>query len=228
MGVTFDLLCLRCGERAPEIGDFGYIGYPTLSSRKRLFQTPQNFGYIYDGLAAVGLLPLEVEAFRVFLQRHRWHRLLPLPGFDEEDDGSLLAQARMWLSIGAFVLSHPTLVFRRGLDGTMEILLGPDEDPLNPFALVAESDFINAHYRMTCAECDRSVATENADQLRRFEPRSITLAERARFERNVLSLDSDSIYRATPLVDPYGDLAPFHDFLEQHSGHVVRADLVPE
>jgi hypothetical protein len=40
-------------------------------------------------------------------------------------------------------------------------------------------------------------------------------------------LDSDSIYRATPLVDPYGDLAPFRAFLQQHSGHDVRADLVP-
>ena len=227
MGVTFDLLCIRCGERAPEIGDFGYIGYPTLSSRGRLFRSPQNFGYIYEGLASVGLLPLEVEAFRVFLERHRRHRLVPLPGFEDEDDGSFFAQARMWLSIGTFVLSHPGLVFRRGIGGAAELLLGPEEEPVDPSALVAETDFINAHYRMTGAQCDRSAITENADQLRRFEPRSITPAERARFERNVLSLDSDSIYRATPLVDPYGDLAPFRTFLQQHSGHDVRADLVP-
>jgi hypothetical protein len=227
MGVTFDLLCLRCGERAPEVGDFGYIGYPALSSRKRLFRTPQNFGYIYDGLASVGLLPLEVEAFRLFLERHRRHRLLPLPGFEDEDDGSLFALIRMWLSMGTFVLSHPTLVFRRGISGAMELLLDPEDEPLDPFSLVSESDFINARYRMTCAECDRSVATVNADLLRRFEARAVSPTERARFERNVLSLDPDSIYRATPLVDPYGDLAPFRDFLQHHSAHDVRADLVP-
>jgi hypothetical protein len=109
----------------------------------------------------------------------------------------------------------------------MEVLLGTEEEPLDPFALVTQSDFINAHYRMACAQCDRSVATENADLLRRFEPRAVSPTERACFERNVLSLDSESIYRATPLVDPYGDLAPFRAFLQHHSGHDVRADLVP-
>jgi hypothetical protein len=229
MSVTFDLLCVRCGERAPEVGDFGYIGSPSLSSLPRFVPwRPQRFGYIYRGLSDVSLMPAEVAAFHAFLRKHRGHRLFATPGADDDDgEGGFLSNMRIWVSMGLSVIRHPSVLLRRGLQGTLEFFLGGSEDePSDPSALITEADFVMARYRMTCTTCGRSVVTENSDSLRQFERRNLLPKEVAAFERRVLSLDADDIYRATPLIDPGYDLRPFQAFVREHAKHKLEADLV--
>ena len=70
MGVTYAVMCLDCGDEGPEVGDFGYIGYPSLDKKKGKRHIP-NFGYIYSGLRTLGLLTPGVEEMREFLEKHR-------------------------------------------------------------------------------------------------------------------------------------------------------------
>ena len=94
MSVTFSVRCLRCGVLAPEVGDCGHIGAPTLATKsKRNALRP--FGLIYAACAAVGLLSEELEAMRAFLEAHHGHRvsLLSEGDLDEsegiDEDGSI-------------------------------------------------------------------------------------------------------------------------------------------
>ena len=72
MGVTFVVVCEKCGVDAPEVGDFGYIGAPSLELRGRR-DGLQSFGFIYEGLEAIGAVTQEIEAFKTFLDEHRGH-----------------------------------------------------------------------------------------------------------------------------------------------------------
>ena len=86
MGVNAWVVCRDCGARAPEVGDFGYIGYPSLESRSEPVEGIHTFGYLYEGFKALRLLTGELEAVRAFLRRHRRHQTdLVLEGDDDAD-----------------------------------------------------------------------------------------------------------------------------------------------
>jgi HEAT repeat protein len=86
MGLTFTSVCTKCGVEAPEVGDFGYIGSPSLDDRKRRGDL-QTFGFIYAGLAAIGALTEEIEAFKAFLDEHGHHAIRQYNDLGEEDFG---------------------------------------------------------------------------------------------------------------------------------------------
>jgi HEAT repeat protein len=84
MGVTVTAYCKRCRIAAPEVGDFGFIGSPTLGPAKRGDVTP--FGTIYEGLAALRLITPELASFKAFLDEHGKHPLVQLSDADEEGE----------------------------------------------------------------------------------------------------------------------------------------------
>lgn len=83
MGVAFSAWCRRCGVGAPEVGDFGYIGAPTLGERKRGGLLP--FGAIYQGFAALRMVTVELAAFKAFLDAHPGHPIAQRSDLGEED-----------------------------------------------------------------------------------------------------------------------------------------------
>lgn len=98
MGVAFRAVCARCRVEAPEVGDLGHIGAPSLDSKRRA-RGPQTFGYLYAGFAALGLLTEEIEAFKAFLDEHAGHPIrqysdLGEEGADGDDDATQSGRGR--------------------------------------------------------------------------------------------------------------------------------------
>lgn len=99
MSVNFWRLCLDCAVQGPEVGDLGTMGWPSLDTGdvrpvKRNGKKGRRryaFGRIYAALAAIELLPYEVEAYHAFLVAHQGHRVVEgndTEGDDEEQDGA--------------------------------------------------------------------------------------------------------------------------------------------
>jgi hypothetical protein len=86
MSVAVVAYCKRCGVAAPEVGDAGFIGAPTLASGKR--GGLASFGAIHDALSALRLTSPEIEAFRAFLDAHDHHGVVRLSDVDEDDEGA--------------------------------------------------------------------------------------------------------------------------------------------
>jgi hypothetical protein len=63
MGLTFHTTCLDCGNTAPEVGDCGYIGYPSGSPERADAEVP-NLGYIYRGFEAIHLVTHQLDSLR--------------------------------------------------------------------------------------------------------------------------------------------------------------------
>jgi hypothetical protein len=79
MSVSSFTWCVTCNEQGPELGDAGMMGLPDLAIGKVHNEdwgvTSYNFGWIYDGLKSIDLLPVEVEVYRAFLEQHAGHEL---------------------------------------------------------------------------------------------------------------------------------------------------------
>jgi len=86
MSVSFFTYCIDCSVNAPEIGDAGMMGAPSLEivSDQDSFYT---FGWIYDGLKAINLLPYSIESYKSFLETHQGHKIFL--GNDHMDDEQL-------------------------------------------------------------------------------------------------------------------------------------------
>jgi hypothetical protein len=86
MSVYCRTYCLDCLVIAPEIGDGGFIGNPDMNSAKNTDsdEEMENFGYIYEGLAALQILTDDVEAYKSFLKVHQGHRVIISSDHDEE------------------------------------------------------------------------------------------------------------------------------------------------
>ena len=83
MGVTFTTWCKKCGVEGPEMGDFGFVGAPTLGPAKKKGGL-MPFGEIHDGFAALGMVTEELAGFKAFLDAHRGHPIVQ--GGDGEED----------------------------------------------------------------------------------------------------------------------------------------------
>lgn len=224
MGVTCSFTCVECGEDAPELGDFGYIGYPSLDSGKGDRDIP-NFGYIYAGLAAVGLVTDEVQAFQAFLVRHRGHQIdssadgEPLFGDDDELEDDDLDEVEDEDDEGDDELD----------EGDEEDLGEDDEDPADDGEDATKrrgGPFLDARYVATCADCRTSFSTSQEYRFVPFDPRVLATTEIKRFLKQVVEAGPEAMYRAEPLYD--GDLEGAGKFLRTHARHQVTAQLSPE
>ena len=140
MGVTFATRCVKCNKDAPELGDFGMMGLPSASTKRRSGAGAiQNFGHIYQGFASVQLVDLEMDQYLAFLLKHRGHPLEQLGEEEEEDD-------------------RPTIVKPWNRE---------DEPPAPP---TGSRHYANASYGVSCDRCGTAFASSATYHLRRFEP----------------------------------------------------------
>jgi hypothetical protein len=77
MSMDVTTVCVTCGVGAPDLGDGGYIGRPSLEehSWNPEEDVAASFGYIHMGLAAIGMVTWEVSRYREFLLAHQGHDL---------------------------------------------------------------------------------------------------------------------------------------------------------
>jgi HEAT repeat protein len=196
LGVAYTTVCTLCGVEAPEVGDFGFIGAPSLET-KRSKKGTHPFGYLYAGFAALGLLTEEIEAFKAFLEAHHGHKLHRYDDaggeeLGEEEDGDDGA--------GSVSPSKPTrkFTFKKG-------------------------KFVEAFHELACEECGEVYRGSSSEKLRPFEPMPLTRERVTLFETNCGDIESHT-YRVGGF--PFEDIDPIARFLRKHSGHavVVRLD----
>ncbi|WP_435106828.1 hypothetical protein [Arhodomonas sp. AD133] len=89
MSVRCQTFCVDCNVEAPEIGDGGVFGTPSLAVTAIPDDdwggTAYTFGWLYDGLSALGLRPYDIEAYRAFLREHDGHDVRLTTDHDDDE-----------------------------------------------------------------------------------------------------------------------------------------------
>ena len=205
MGLTCNTACLDCGEAAPEVGDCGYIGYPSASRERGPGGRPPNFGYLYEGFAAIRLVTHNLDSLDSFLRAHEGHRLHTFadgePAFgDGGDDAEDMSE----------------------MDEDEDEDGGEDDDD---WSEEDAAKYPIAHYRVRCKACGASFQADAPDNIKTFAPTPLTPDDIERFLTQVAkNLDPETIYRAEPLSPD--DLNAVAAFLGKHRDHAVEAAAV--
>jgi hypothetical protein len=210
MSIIYSTACLDCGVFAPEVGAFGYIGFPSADTSRGPEGGPPNFGYLYEAFAGIQLVTWHLALLHEFFQRHIGH------GVHTFADGEPL--------FGAGGGAAPP---------------EPSDDGLRPFALqeaawteAAAAAYPLARFRVDCAGCAAEYLSRVADNIFRFNPVMLPLESIRRFcERIDGQLDSFAFMNAAPLDVgdvQYPDLVSLLSFLKDHVGHPLSASMVLE
>lgn len=196
MGVTFGVVCERCGVEAPEVGDFGYIGAPSLELRKRR-DGLQSFGSIYEGLEAIGVVTQEIEAFKTFLDEHRGHPIaLYGDGVDVEEELDEDAETEADADTPA-----------------------PAPARAKPFRFTRK--FREIFHELHCETCHETRRSSESAALRPFEPFAVSADRIKHFRERVVR--TDSLYRVGGF--PFDEVAELDEFLGKHQRHHLIARL---
>jgi HEAT repeat protein len=166
VGITYATVCMRCKVDAPEVGDFGYIGLPSLET-KRTPKHTQPFGYLYAGLAALGLLTEEIEAFHAFLREHRGH---PVHQFSDADADDSEDEGDEHDDLAPAATKTGKFVFKKG-------------------------KFVEAFHVLACETCHEVQRGSESTRLRPLAARTLTAAEAKLFQTNCGDLEANT-YRA--------------------------------
>ena len=211
MGMCCWTVCRDCDAEAPQLGDFGYLGYPSLEERAN-GSAATTFGAIYRGLAAVHLVTEEIDDFRRFLERHAGHRVVTenQEGLIFGDDGQGGALPSSAVRAGA--------ADSDGDEDEEDESEGTDEDEDEP-----EAVFIKSRYRASCRRCGESVATGDLYPLSPFMPAPLSAAAIRAFQDTVMPAIETDCYEAAPLY--VGDLARLDTFFASHSDHEIVVEL---
>ncbi len=225
MGVTYAVMCLDCGDEGPEVGDFGYIGYPSLDKKKGKRHIP-NFGYIYSGLRTLGLLTPGVEEMREFLEKHRVHTMdLACEGesmFEDDQD----EDADEDLDGDEDDDDDDDDDSADDLDDDEDL---DDEDfdedeaprPLTASKGQGKARFKTAHFTASCVKCKTTLTTTGLDEVLAFSEKALTPAQvRDAWPR----ISGDEFYDRG--AEPFGDDLPgIAAFLKKHAAHSVTVGL---
>jgi HEAT repeat protein len=196
LGVTYTTVCTRCRVEGPPVGDFGFIGAPSLETKPSK-KGIHPFGYLYAGFAALGLLTEEIEAFKAFLEAHHGH---PLHQYDDAGDEEIGEEEDDEDGAESVSASKATrkFTFKKG-------------------------KFVEAFHELACEKCGAVYRGSSSEKLRPFEPMPLTRERVTLFETNCGDIESHT-YRVGGF--PFEDIDPIARFLRKHSGHavVVRLD----
>jgi HEAT repeat protein len=163
VGISVTTVCARCNVDAPEVGDFGYIGLPSLES-KRTRKHTQPFGCLYAGLAALGLLTEEIEAFHAFLREHRGH---PIRQFSDAEGAEFEDDVGEQDDVAPAPASTEKFVFRKGT-------------------------FVEAFHELRCEACGEVQRARESARLRPFATRTLTKKELKLFQTNCGDLEANT------------------------------------
>jgi hypothetical protein len=211
MSIQLGFACVTCKRLAPNMGDGGFLGAPTLDvseeSRVGAFadEPMPSFGLLHGGLAAVGLLPYDIERNREFLVEHAGHRLSIMgDGVDGED------------------------AFEADDDDDS---IGEEMDALDAERerRVAAGEFKEAYFAVSCAACRAELGATEAELLKAEAGKKISQADAQTFiaawDR---SPDDGWNHRLMGIVDPFESFMPdLVQFLKSHAAHGLSSQLLP-
>jgi hypothetical protein len=203
VGVAWGVLCVDCKETAPNLGDCGFLGVPTLAhrmtgvSRWRLpghVERPVTFGALYDGLAGMGVVAQQMADYRGFLVVHDSHELQLYN--DHMDASQVHPQMPGWNWSGV-------------------------KRPAVPWPRTGE----NGHYVLSCPFCSEHVASSWSLWQER-EKMEITREALDAFSR-ILRAEPDNFCRLPAALEPEKGLARVAAFLKRHKFHRLFSAIEP-
>lgn len=193
------ITCTECGEvEAPELGDMGMMGFPSLSTEERKNRRiPQNFGYLYEGFEAIGLYTESIDAFLRFLHDHAGHQLF----ITEEDESPYEKfEDKEWYQEAREETFGP---------------LRPDDD----------LQYQSARFVAECSKCGESCESHSTDMARVAKSQQLPPGNIEAFYLRVhqrLNTDFDASHPFGPT-----DLHELGEFLKKHKDHAPGIRLVP-
>jgi len=198
MGHTYWTTCQTCRKDAPDLGDCGFVGFPSLSTQAENGEDSlQPFGYIYEGFLAVGIDPVDMHEFHVFLRAHEGHNLRTFSDQDPEAYSE---------------------------DSDQEDSDSEDSEEPEPEDFGMPPGFGIFFYDVHCPRCDESFRTEAEACLREGPGLTLTSDRVALFQSRVRDTLDDNFYHSEPFG--YDDLDSLCEFFEQHASHGPTAKLV--
>jgi hypothetical protein len=209
MSIVYSTACLDCGVFAPEVGAFGYIGYPSADTSRGQEGVPPNFGYLYEAFAGIRLITWHLSLLHEFFQRHAGHH------------------------IHTFADGDPLF----GSGGASAAPPEPGDDALRPYALqeaawtdAAAAAYPLARFRVHCAKCVAEYLSGMADNILGVSPVVLTAESIGRFRERIQGqLDSFTFMNAAPLDTEdveFPNLAALLLFLANHTDHPLSASTV--
>lgn len=200
MGVSFFTYCVACDVAAPEIGDGGMLGWPSLADGWHDGAEPYEnedgdvvvpgpapcFGRLYEALRRIELVPVAVEDFAAFLRDHDGHDVRL---FSDMDDDAPCGGA--------------------------------------DFAPDADRATSNGPWTVTCRETGETFESP-IDDFVAFTPRALSCADVDAFTSRVREVLKGDDYHHPPYsIDPTDVLAPLLSFFDRHRGKPLEVE-VPE
>jgi hypothetical protein len=216
MSIQTGVTCLDCRINAPNVGDGGFLGAPTLevaeeSAAGGLEREPlPTFEYFYEALAGLGIRPYDLDTFREFLVAHSGHRLFLSGDHDDQDDWPPELQE-------ADEADDP--------DG-MDAYEQREEARVRR---VASGEFLEAHFHLQCSACEASLQSGEPELLRAQPDMAVPRDAAERFaSRWGRYPDEGWNHRLMGIADPYEPLMEeLVAFARHHAAHGMRARVVP-
>jgi hypothetical protein len=209
MSQTAGIACLTCREHGPLVGDYGYLGLPGIeplrvSTASGGDEGMPSFGFLYEGLAAVGLQRFDLDECAAWLRRHAGHRLaLDVEGNNdevvelEEDETVGEAAEKLW-------------------EGAEERLK----------AALKSGEYRLARHKVACPGCKVDLVSSEPEPFRAFQPRTLGKEQAGQFLERWGQTDDCWTYRLYGAVDPFeGYMQAVIPFVEKHAEHGLVVEL---
>ena len=209
MSQTAGVACLTCRRHGPLVGDYGYVGLPASESLQSCevsgAANNPSFGYLYEGLVAVGLIRFDRDSMAEWLQEHAGHRV----GIHLGDSNPEVVEMEREAGVGE----------------AADVLWDRLEARLAD--AIENGTYIQATHRAACERCNAHVASPDLEPFKAYAPYTLSEAGAATFLERWDHPDAESwCYRPGAAVDPLEDYMPaLIRFIQEHVSHGIRVDL---
>jgi hypothetical protein len=216
MSIQLGYACVTCKRLAPNVGDGGYLGAPTLDVAEETTvgilggEGMPSFGLFYAGLAALGLLPHDIERAREFMAEHAGHRLFITGGDVDGDD-------------------VPDDLREFEEDENDNIPEEMDALDAERERRVASGEFIEGHFAVSCAACRSELKSTDAELLKAREGKTVSQADARTFVAAWDRAPDDGWnHRLMGIADPYESFMPeLVEFVRKHAAHGLASRILP-
>jgi hypothetical protein len=210
MGVSVNVDCLDCLKRAPSMGRGGLLGRPVLEVAPETegAEWPwPTFGFFYEPLAALGVQPYCLEAYRDFLGEHCGHRIHISTGDEDLPEISEINEAECGAGLAGLHAEEARMAAR-----------------------IASGEFTEGFYELRCTECQVAHTATDSEVLRTFPPSPVSRVTVGMFMDRWATRDAGEGWSSglRGIADPLGPfLRDLPDFLEAHRDHPLERWLSP-
>jgi hypothetical protein len=217
VSITVGTVCVTCRKWAPSVGDFGYLGEPSLIVSDQIDtgygEVMPSFEYFYEALRGVGILPYDLHRFWEFLVAHEGHFLFMSAGHERLDQ--LPPEVAAYRRERAEKKDNSDLMDCRAFEAERE-------------QRVDAGEFVSSIYEMMCTRCGDKHTASTPEVLRAASPLTVSPEAAAIFvERWGVYPDGGWNHRLMGIVDPYETfMEKLVDFVRTHGTHGLRASVL--